>query len=439
MERIFSLRLKNLLFLLLLNINFLGFSQNEIYNDIFYEVAEIYNFKHCILSITFDDGTQNQFQVAQPILNSRNIPATFYIVTNQLKDSLYRNIIVQADRHHHEIGSHTSNHLSLTDVDSLTLNYELINSKKDIDFLLGENKCLSFAYPGGHFNENVKNNVKKYYLSARTIVRGYNNIGSFNSYELKGMTYLRGLQKWQLKNIVKDASSKGLWLIEVFHGLQKMGYEPIDSIYFAEHLDYLKTKEQMIWFATISSVIKYSEELKNTYLECDTCSNDVYKIIVDDNLDDEIYNQPLSIKIRIPDNWDSVQICGAEFIKLEKRENNKFLFFNVTPHRGLVVIKPLFKSDINLQPELRFLNLSPNPFKDNVQVSFEVLNACSVMLTIENSEGHVLVCEKKIFHGNSVITTKFDLAKFQKGIFFLKIRIIDNINTPIIIKKLIKL
>lgn len=39
------------------------------------------------VSITFDDGTVNHFRVARPLLNERNLPGTFYIVTGAIPGS----------------------------------------------------------------------------------------------------------------------------------------------------------------------------------------------------------------------------------------------------------------------------------------------------------------------------------------------------------------
>ncbi len=43
--------------------------------------------KKSALSITYDDGTINQFTVARPIMNKLNFPATFYIITGKVKGS----------------------------------------------------------------------------------------------------------------------------------------------------------------------------------------------------------------------------------------------------------------------------------------------------------------------------------------------------------------
>lgn len=43
--------------------------------------------KQSAISITYDDGTINQFTVARPIMNKLGIPATFYIITGKVKGS----------------------------------------------------------------------------------------------------------------------------------------------------------------------------------------------------------------------------------------------------------------------------------------------------------------------------------------------------------------
>lgn len=43
--------------------------------------------KKSAISLTYDDGTINQFTVARPIMNKLNFPATFYILTGKIKGS----------------------------------------------------------------------------------------------------------------------------------------------------------------------------------------------------------------------------------------------------------------------------------------------------------------------------------------------------------------
>ena len=46
--------------------------------------------KRGAVSITYDDGSINQFRKALPIMNRMNIPATFFIITGQIPGSQYQ-------------------------------------------------------------------------------------------------------------------------------------------------------------------------------------------------------------------------------------------------------------------------------------------------------------------------------------------------------------
>lgn len=46
--------------------------------------------KRAAISITYDDGTENQFKVALPIMQRLGLPATFFIITGEVKRSKYK-------------------------------------------------------------------------------------------------------------------------------------------------------------------------------------------------------------------------------------------------------------------------------------------------------------------------------------------------------------
>jgi peptidoglycan/xylan/chitin deacetylase (PgdA/CDA1 family) len=46
--------------------------------------------KRAAISITYDDGTENQFKVALPIMQRLGLPATFFIITGEVKGSKYK-------------------------------------------------------------------------------------------------------------------------------------------------------------------------------------------------------------------------------------------------------------------------------------------------------------------------------------------------------------
>jgi peptidoglycan/xylan/chitin deacetylase (PgdA/CDA1 family) len=54
------------------------------------EIMKWQDGKKAAISLTFDDGTRNQFSVALPMLNELKMPATFYIITGEVEGSQFQ-------------------------------------------------------------------------------------------------------------------------------------------------------------------------------------------------------------------------------------------------------------------------------------------------------------------------------------------------------------
>lgn len=115
------------------------------------------------LSITFDDGYNNNFYVAAPILRKLNLPATFFVTTGFIGTTF----VPPWDRHlsppprwmdwdqvrslasqGFEIGNHTHSHVDLGSADAETARVELLTSQDKLAQELGRPARL-FAYPFG--------------------------------------------------------------------------------------------------------------------------------------------------------------------------------------------------------------------------------------------------------------------------------------------------
>jgi peptidoglycan/xylan/chitin deacetylase (PgdA/CDA1 family) len=131
------------------------------------------------IMITLDDGTQGQYQFAAPILLDRNLEATFFIPTGKIAETevdrqdtswqsapeplTYHLIwpeIVELFHLGFHIESHSINHPVLTDLDPLTAQHEITQSRLDIQSHLPGNSVHFFAYPYGIDNANIQGYVQ---------------------------------------------------------------------------------------------------------------------------------------------------------------------------------------------------------------------------------------------------------------------------------------
>lgn len=137
-----------------------------------------------VFALSFDDGFQDNYQYAFPLLKKYNAKATIYLATQiegieklntaQIQEMSASGLI--------EFGAHTQHHVNLLKLSDEEAFGEMQASKKDVEVLVG--KCLSFAYPFGRFNEKHQQMAKKIgfknAVSTRKKVEAYTETNQFN-------------------------------------------------------------------------------------------------------------------------------------------------------------------------------------------------------------------------------------------------------------------
>lgn len=127
------------------------------------------------IAITFDDGYEDFYTVAFPILKRYKVKATIYVIVNFLDYPNYmtsKQLEEIADSDLIEIGSHTLNHVYLKTANKKVVEKEISESKKKLESFI-KKEVKSFAYPYGAFSEEAKEIVEKYgYQSAVSVIPG---------------------------------------------------------------------------------------------------------------------------------------------------------------------------------------------------------------------------------------------------------------------------
>jgi peptidoglycan/xylan/chitin deacetylase (PgdA/CDA1 family) len=103
--------------------------------------------------ITLDDGYRDLFTTAYPIIRAYGFVAVAYIVTGFVGHPRYvtTDMIKQMDGDGIEIASHTVDHVDLAKMLLPSIDYEVIQSKRWLEALLGH-PVIDFAYPSGKFD-----------------------------------------------------------------------------------------------------------------------------------------------------------------------------------------------------------------------------------------------------------------------------------------------
>jgi peptidoglycan/xylan/chitin deacetylase (PgdA/CDA1 family) len=127
--------------------------------------------------VTLDDGYQDLYTTAFPILAAHGFVAVAYIVTGFVGEEGYvtRDQVLEMDRYGIEIGAHTVNHVDLARASGPWLTYQLAQSKAWLEKLVGH-PVPDMAYPSGRYTAQTVMAVERAgYWSAVTTAYSYDH------------------------------------------------------------------------------------------------------------------------------------------------------------------------------------------------------------------------------------------------------------------------
>jgi oligosaccharide reducing-end xylanase len=307
-----------------------------------YEVGTWRGFRPAAISYTFDDGCSNQFAVAIPMFDQKGFKLTLFTVTGNSMFPGWPKLKAAAAKGH-EIASHTVTHANFGQLSESQQTTELKNSRDAINTNISGQKCVTMAYP-----YCVPGNdplVSQYYIAARTCSGQLVPATPANFMEIS--SFLCGSQgavktAQDFNNKANQTAAAKRWCVYLIHGIDNDGgYSPITTATLQGSIDYLSANKDKFWVETFGNVARYILERNATSVKETSASDDSITLEVTDNLDDTIFNYPITLRRPLPENWTSAAVLqnnksvNAQIVDVASK---KYIMFDVVPDGGNVII-----------------------------------------------------------------------------------------------------
>ena len=254
----------------------------------------------------------------------------------------------------HELACHSISHPFFAILDEANMHYELEKSKEDILNHLGAAYTFSAEIPFGTEDPRVMKYAvqSKLFPAYRNIMpdtfvheinRGYKEAPGNSQKEY--VQWQRGPLSKTPMTLMKSwvdtvTNHDNIWLVLVFHGVDSIGWEPINHTELDTYFTYIKDREDKLWVATFGDVTKYIRERMETKVDA-VEKADKITVSLKNSLDKSQYNLLLTLKTYILPAWTTVTIKQGSQThqgKILQDNKGKYVMYQALPNSVPVLL-----------------------------------------------------------------------------------------------------
>jgi len=312
--------------------------------------------KTAVLSFTIDDNCAMNIDWWLKETAAHDIKVTWFLVaggisgSNPAMNGKWEDWMkpLQAG---HALESHTMTHLSASKNPETWkgIEWEYKDSKERIEQNLPGHKVTCLAYPGGGQSKfNDPSVAARFFISGRTTKGMLNGAQNHNYLAINAMTKANFGERPQntfnnADNLMNPKAGQGYrgWCVVIYHYVKEKDPGVVARI--QADLDYAVKNKDQLWIARFNDAARYGQSRETSKLEVKENSPTRIVLNLTDRMDDRYFDFPLTVKVRLPDNWGKVsaqQDGKPAASKIIEHEGAKFALIDVVPDKGDTVLTP---------------------------------------------------------------------------------------------------
>ena len=297
-------------------------------------------------SITIDDNTAPDHAWWQEMAKKYDVRVTWFIVTSSVGSGWggtwegWRRLHAEG----HDVQSHTVNHLRTTSPTWKGVEAEYSESIRQIEAAMPGHKVLVLAYPGGK-DQDTLNDPKlaaKHYIGCRGGAGLINPANRINYVQTNSIGMLHvdepkapwaDMQALFQKSTRRDSVYRG-WYCTHYHQVKPEMREQEE-----QHLTFVHrhVESNDLWLGLFREVVQYGQERDTAHLQVKAAAADKIVLNLTDEMDDQRFDFPLSVKVRVDPSWKAVKAMQGDRTvesKLLKHDGTAYALVQIVPDQG---------------------------------------------------------------------------------------------------------
>jgi hypothetical protein len=179
------------------------------------------------------------------------------------------------------------------------------------------------------------------YLSQEGGVPGATPPDLFNVSSLSARNSDSG-ESW--RQVLERILARRGWLVVTFHGIddglmpsEYLGWEALPVPRFQAVLDGLQAAD--LWIAPFGRVVRYVRERDQASLYLREQTPSVLRLVLEDGLDDGVYDEPLTVNLRLPDAWRAATLFRDGSPLAFRHDPSGALVFEAPPDGKVIIVQ----------------------------------------------------------------------------------------------------
>ena len=381
--------------------------------------------KFAAVSITIDDNIQPDHEWWVEMGDKYDWKFTWFIIVNRLLENSnnaffgsWPEFQVLSDQGH-DVQSHTMTHQTN---DDLRPEQEMIVEYRDslasIQQKIINNNPISFAWPSGKFNRSIaslfatsgRGTTGAPNKPERTDYLNVSSISDLRKDHLDAILFGTSGISWMGNNRYKRG-----WLSSHFHLLK-------DRATMQVKLDYLYQQSHDLWVGLYKDIALYGQERDTATIIVETNNPSMLSIDLSDEMDDELFNYPLTLKVKLYSHWNNVDAVqnGKDLdLIILNHGGEKFALIKARPDKGVITVTP---SNV--------ANLPPISNAGSNQEVIDIDNKDSVTIKLDGSNsfdtnGFIFKYEWRV-NGLVIASVSQPTIQLGEGVHNIELVVTDN-------------